>query len=31
MKANVVKLDNITTIIFDRSNFIILEDNEVFA
>lgn len=30
MKANVIKFDNITTITFDRSNLIILEDNKVF-
>lgn len=31
MKANVVKLDNITTITFDSNNLIIFEDDEVFA
>ena len=31
MKANVVKLDNITTITFDSSNLIIFEDDEAFA
>lgn len=31
MKAKVVKPDNITTITFDSSHLIILEDDEVFA